>query len=271
MMLTDAASAGESVPIIRFDGLGKVYQTRRGGALTALSNVAFSVANGEFISIVGPSGCGKSTLLMLAGGLDVPTSGQVLIKGEPITSARDDIGVVFQKPVLLPWKTVLENALLPIRVRKGDVEAYVPHARELLAMVGLSDVEDKYPFELSGGMQQRTALVRALVYDPDILLMDEPFGALDAMTRERLNVDIQRIWLESSKTVLFVTHSISEAVFLGDRVVVMGTEPGRVLEVVKVDLERPRSLQVMTTERFGTYVERIRQLFGVEYAETDLD
>lgn len=245
--------------LISADGISKVYQTREGQPVRALEAVDFAVDDGEFVSIVGPSGCGKSTLLMILGGLLPASSGSVQVDGRSVVRPRRDIGVVFQNAVLLPWKTVLENALLPVRIHGGSAEAARGRAIELLAMVGLEGFEHKYPFELSGGMQQRNAIVRALITDPRILLMDEPFGALDAMTREQLNLDLQTIWLRSRKTVVFVTHSIPEAVFLGDRVMVMGSRPGRLLGVESVSLDRPRGLEVMTSPEFGGHVERVRQ------------
>jgi NitT/TauT family transport system ATP-binding protein len=256
---------------ISLDGVEKIYPSRRGDPIVALKDISLEFEEATFVSVVGPSGCGKSTLLMVLAGLIEATSGTLSIKGEPISGPRDDVGLVFQKPVLLPWKTVMSNVLLPVRIKGGDMAAAEERTRGLLEMVGLAGTEEMYPFELSGGMQQRAALVRALSYDPDILLMDEPFGALDAMTREKLTVDLQRIWLDSKKTVVFVTHSISEAVFLGDRVVVMGTDPGRVLEVIDVSIDRPRSLAVTTSNRFGEMVSHIRHLLGIEEIDSAIE
>jgi NitT/TauT family transport system ATP-binding protein len=231
-------------------------------AVTALDDIDFEVADGEFISIVGPSGCGKSTLLRILAGLLRATAGEAMLNGVPIAEPRQDIGVVFQSPVLFPWRTVLGNVLLPADVRGLGRERMTRQALDLLALVGLTGFEHRYPRELSGGMQQRVALVRALINDPALLLMDEPFGALDAMTREAMNVELQRIWLERRKTVVFITHSTTEAVFLADRILVMTPRPGCIGDVFGVDLPRPRSLDVMTTGRFGSYVRRIRAALG---------
>jgi len=227
-------------------------------ALEALRDIDFTVADGEFLAIVGPSGCGKSTLLKILAGLIPASDGDVVLNDEPIAGPRKDIGVVFQSPVLFPWRSVLGNVLLPVDVQRLGRERMTQRALDLLALVGLSGFERRYPWELSGGMQQRAGLVRALIHDPALLLMDEPFGALDALTRENMNVELQRIWLERRKTVVFITHSTAEAVFLGDRVAVMTPRPGRFGDVLRIDLPRPRALDVMTTEKFGTYVRRIR-------------
>jgi NitT/TauT family transport system ATP-binding protein len=227
-------------------------------AVTALQDIDFEVAEGEFVSIVGPSGCGKSTLLRILAGLLRATAGEAMLNGAPIAEPRPDIGVVFQSPVLFPWRTVLGNVLLPADVQGLGRERMTRRAVDLLALVGLAGFEHRYPRELSGGMQQRVGLVRALINDPALLLMDEPFGALDAFTREAMNVELQRIWLERRKTVVFITHSTAEAVFLADRVLVMTPRPGRIGDLFRVDLPRPRSLDVMTIERFGNYVRRIR-------------
>ena len=243
--------------IIAVRQLGKIYETR-GGTVAALEAIDFAVADGEFVAVVGPSGCGKSTLLKILAGLLPYSSGSARLRGTPIEGPRRDIGVVFQAPVLFPWRTVLGNALLPADVQSlGRAEAE-RRARDLLALVGLAEFEQRYPWELSGGMQQRVAIVRALVHDPAILLMDEPFGALDAMTREQMNLELQRIWMERRKTVLFITHSIAEAVFLGDRVFVMTPRPGRLLDMFEVTLPRPRPLDIMQTPEFGAYVRRAR-------------
>ena len=244
--------------VIAIRHLSKVYGGR-GGNVTALSDIDCTIGDGEFMSIVGPSGCGKSTLLKILAGLLQRSGGEALLNGTPIDGPRHDIGVVFQSPVLFPWRTVLGNVLLPVDVQQLGREKMMQRAFDLLNMVGLKDFEHRYPWELSGGMQQRVALVRALIHDPAILLMDEPFGALDALTREAMNVELQRIWMESRKTVVFITHSTSEAVFLGDRVMVMTPRPGKVEDMLEIDLPRPRSLDVMTTEKFGTYVRRIRK------------
>jgi len=231
---------------------------RRFAAVTALDEIDFSVREGEFVVVVGPSGCGKSTLLRILAGLLPQSDGEAFLDGTPITGPRRDIGVVFQSPVLFPWRTVLGNALLPVDVQRLGRATSRPAALDLLKLVGLEGFEDRFPWQLSGGMQQRVALVRALIHDPALLLMDEPFGALDAMTREQMNQELQRIWLERRKTVLFITHSISEAVYLADRVLVMTPRPGRIADELIIDLPRPRGLEVMNTPEFGAYVRRIR-------------
>src|SRR5438874_9117044 len=256
------AIARETAPtardVIAIRHLSKTYGGTAGG-VTALSEIDCTVADGEFLSIVGPSGCGKSTLLKILAGLLLASGGQALLNGSPIEGPRKDIGVVFQSPVLFPWRSVLGNVLLPVDVQQLGREKMKQRALDLLGLVGLTGFEHRYPWELSGGMQQRVALVRALIHDPAILLMDEPFGALDAMTREQMNVELQRIWMERRKTVVFITHSTSEAVFLGDRVMVMTPRPGKIGDLFAVDLPRPRMLDVMTTEKFGVYVRRIRK------------
>jgi NitT/TauT family transport system ATP-binding protein len=247
--------------VIAIRHLSKTYGGR-GGGVTALSDIDCTVADGEFMSIVGPSGCGKSTLLKILAGLMQASGGQALLNGTPIDGPRRDIGVVFQSPVLFPWRSVLGNVLLPVDVQQLGREKMKQRALDLLNLVGLTGFEHRYPWELSGGMQQRVALVRALIHDPALLLMDEPFGALDALTREAMNVELQRIWMERRKTVVFITHSTSEAVFLGDRVMVMTPRPGKVEDMLTIDIPRPRSLDVMTTEQFGVHVRRIRKLLN---------
>ena len=243
--------------------LRKVYASR-GGAILALDDIDFTVADGEFVAVLGPSGCGKSTLLKILAGLIPPSDGEVWLRRTPVTGPRRDVGVVFQSPVLFPWRTVLQNVRLPADVQHLDRARHQALAVELLELVGLGNFEQRYPWELSGGMQQRVAMVRALIHDPALLLMDEPFGALDAMTREQMNLELQRIWLERRKTVVFVTHSIPEAVFLADRVLVMTPRPGRIAEVITVSLPRPRPLEAMTTVEFSEHVGRIRRHFGVK-------
>jgi NitT/TauT family transport system ATP-binding protein len=250
-------AASSSADVIAVDRLSLTYGGSGEGVL-ALSDITFSISDGEFISVVGPSGCGKSTLLKILAGLLTPSEGVATLSGSPIRGARRDIGVVFQTPVLFPWRTVLQNVLLPADVQRLDKEKMRQRAMDLIRLVGLEGFENRYPRELSGGMQQRVGIIRALIHDPAILLMDEPFGALDAMTRESMNVELQRIWMESGKTILFITHSTSEAVFLADRVIVMTARPGKIGDVFKVDLPRPRKLDIMNTEVFGAYVKRIR-------------
>jgi NitT/TauT family transport system ATP-binding protein len=224
----------------------------------AVSDVTLSIRRGEFISIVGPSGCGKSSLLKLVYGLQAVSSGRIEIDGETVKGPRRDIGMVFQTPVLLPWRTILDNVLLPADVLRLDKRAATQSAKNLLAMVGLTGFEAHYPSELSGGMQQRAGIVRALVHDPHLLLMDEPFAALDALTREQMTLDLQRIWQTSGKTVLFVTHSISEAVLLSDRIVVMSARPGTVQAVLDVPHPRPRSLDDLADPQMASIAKEIR-------------
>ena len=262
--------AGEVIPlrpivaapqaVIEVSHLEKIFITIRNERVHALNDISLSVRERELVTIVGPSGCGKSTLLKTIAGLVPASAGRVAVAGTPVAAPRTDIGIVFQNPILFPWRTVMENVLLPAEVQSLPRDEARKRARELLAMVGLSEFEDKYPMELSGGMQQRAAISRALLSDPRILLMDEPFGALDAMTREQMNLDLQRIWRESGKTVVLITHSIPEAVFLGDRVVVMTPRPGRIARVIDVGIPRPRSLEVMGEPPFGRMTGDIRRL-----------
>jgi NitT/TauT family transport system ATP-binding protein len=254
---------------VSVDDLDVTYQTKEGKEVTAIDGMSMDIARGQFVSVVGPSGCGKSTLLKVVGGLLGATAGTVSIDGAPVRGPSREVGIVFQAPVLLPWRTVLDNTLLVPKVQHLDREKHRDRALELLQMVGLEGFESKYPYELSGGMQQRAAVVRALVADPPILLMDEPFGALDALTREQLNVDLQRIWMTAQKTVMFITHSVTESIFLGDRVVVMGARPGRVLEDITIDLPRPRELSSMASPEFGAYSDHVRGLLGVGTASVD--
>ncbi|WP_295049749.1 ABC transporter ATP-binding protein [uncultured Paracoccus sp.] len=232
-------------PAIRFDALGQVFDTRS-GRIEALRNVGFDVARHEFVAILGPSGCGKSTLLRMIAGLLTPSSGRVEVFGMPVTGPRDDIGIVFQKPTLLPWATVEDNVVFPVRHKTGRVsDRDRQRAQELLAMVGLEGFGKRLPDELSGGMQQRVGIARALHLDPDILLMDEPFSALDALTREVMGFDLLRIFAQRPKTVVFITHSVSEAALLADRVLVMSGRPGTVASQHPVPLGRDRGPQTM--------------------------
>lgn len=248
--------------LISIRNVNKAYRVRRGDEIVALDDVSVEVADREFVTIVGPSGCGKSTLLKLVAGLVFPTGGEVRLEDRPITGPRVGVGMVFQSAVLLKWKTVLDNVLFPVKILRLDQRLYRQRALELLGITGLDGFSDKYPRELSGGMQQRVAICRALVFNPKVLLMDEPFGALDAMTREELGMEVLRIWHEERKTVLFVTHSISEAILLADRVVVMSPRPGRVVDVIDIELSRPRMLDMMTMDLFQGYVTKIRGLIG---------
>jgi NitT/TauT family transport system ATP-binding protein len=248
-------------PLIVVDQVAKVF-TSGARTVTALESVSFDILTANFVSIVGPSGCGKSTLLKILSGLLPSSSGKASVNGKPVTGPLENVGMVFQAPVLLKWRSVLGNILLPVEFAKLDLPSHVEKARALIKLVGLAGFEDMYPHELSGGMQQRDSLCRALVTDPQLLLMDEPFGALDAMTRDELDMELLRIWEERKKTVLFVTHSIQEAVFLSDQVLVMSARPGRLLETIAVDLPRPRTLEMMSAPKFGEYTLRIRALLA---------
>jgi len=250
--------------LITARGLTKIYSTADAGSVTALKDIDFEIFDGEFVSVVGQSGCGKSTLLKVLAGLLPYTAGSVELNGKPLRGPSPEAAIVFQSPVLLPWRTVLDNVLLPIEFRKLPMSGYRESALGLLQMVGLQDFAQRYPYELSGGMQQRAAIVRALVQDPRLLLMDEPFGALDAMTREQMNLEVMRIWSQSRKTVIFITHSIAEAIFLSDRVIAMTARPGRIADVITIDLPRPRDLSVINTDRFGRYAAHLRTLLDAQ-------
>jgi NitT/TauT family transport system ATP-binding protein len=242
---------------ISFRNVGKAFETGS-GRVEAIRDVTIDVARNEFVTIVGQSGCGKSTLLKLVAGLIPPSSGEIHLDGTPVTGPRRNIGVVFQSALLLQWKNVLDNVLLAAKILKLDPVRSRERAQQLLRMVGLEKFVAKFPSELSGGMQQRVAICRALLFQPSILLMDEPFGALDALTRDELSVELLRLWGEEVKTVLFITHSISEAVLLADRVVIFTPHPGTVAEIVDIALERPRDLAVTLTPQFQSYVGYIR-------------
>jgi NitT/TauT family transport system ATP-binding protein len=250
--------AGEALPV-ELRAIRKLYQSKR-GPVEALSEVNLDIEAGEFVSVVGPSGCGKSTMLMLVGGLARPTSGVVSVGGSAVERPITELGIVFQDAVLLEWRRALANVMLQIDLRRLDPAKYRGRALELLELVGLKGFEDRYPYELSGGMRQRVSLCRALVHDPPLLLMDEPFGALDALTRDQLMLDLQRIWIDARKTVLFITHSVPEAVFLSDRVVVMSARPGRILADIRIDLARPRALRIRESTQFNQFA---RQIFEV--------
>ena len=247
--------------LIAVDKVCRVF-TSGARMVNALDHVSFEIHTGEFVSIVGPSGCGKSTLLKILSGLLPASSGTIVMSGKAVDEPVENVGMVFQSPVLLKWRPVLGNILLPVEFAKRNVAGHIERARALIKLVGLEGFEDMYPHQLSGGMQQRVSLCRALVTDPQLLLMDEPFGALDAMTRDELDLELLRLWEEKKKTVLFVTHSIQEAVFLSDRVFVMSARPGRLLEVLLIDLPRPRTLEMMSSVRFGEYTLRIRSLLA---------
>jgi NitT/TauT family transport system ATP-binding protein len=247
-------------PFIRLSGVRKVY-----GEHLAISDASFDVMAGELVSLVGPSGCGKSTLLKILAGLHGHDGGEVRIgSAKHAFNPARDVGMVFQAPLLLKWRRILDNVLLPAELLGLPKKQSLERARDLLQLVGLGGQEKKYPYELSGGMQQRAAIARALVHDPKLVLMDEPFGALDALTREKMNLELLRIWREAGKTIIFVTHGISEAVFLGTRVVVLTAGPARMADNFEVQLPHPRTLDIKTHERFGEYTRRIYRLLGME-------
>jgi NitT/TauT family transport system ATP-binding protein len=251
-----------TLSVIRFANVSQVFGKDDGSAITALENVSFDVGRHEFVAVLGPSGCGKSTLLRLIAGLVAPTRGRVEIYGMPVTQPRDEIGIVFQRPVLLPWFDVLGNVTFPMRHKYGRVTAAErKRAVELLELVGLKDFVKKQIDELSGGMQQRVAIARALLLDPEILLLDEPFSALDALTRDEMSFELLRIWSERPKTVMFITHSIPEAVLLSDRIIVMTERPGRIREILDVKLPRPRSLATFSDPAFHALTNHIRGFF----------
>ena len=241
---------------IQLDGVQKRF-----GEVEALAPVDFDIADGEFISVVGPSGCGKSTLLRLVAGLVPLSAGHVRVDGQPITGPVTDLGIVFQQPVLLEWRTALENVLFQVEIRGQRAAPFRARAMELLDQVGLKQFADSYPHQLSGGMRQRVAIARGLLHDPGLLLMDEPFGALDALSREQMRLDLEAIWMRRRMTVIFVTHSIDEAVLLADRVMVMSPRPGRIEQVLAVDLPRPRGLPARRAEAFLRIEELITDIF----------
>ncbi|MDE2229475.1 MAG: ABC transporter ATP-binding protein [Alphaproteobacteria bacterium] len=256
-METAASPTTVPVPLISAARVAKTYRTVDGGAIEALAPFDLTVEDGEFVCVVGPTGCGKSTLLRLIAGLIEPSVGRLTLSGKRIAGASREVGIVFQNATLLPWLTVIDNVRLPLRVGSWRV-SNDDRVRELLGMTGLAGFENKYPYELSGGMQQRVAICRALARDPKVLLMDEPFGALDALTRERMNTELQQLWSMSRKTVILITHSIAESVFLGDRVVVMSTRPGRIVGDLPIALPRPRRFE--TTPGEPAYVRLTREI-----------
>ncbi len=241
-------------------GVRKVFGAEPNGVV-ALEKMDLDIGAGEFVSVVGPSGCGKSTLLRLIAGLVPATAGDIAVFGKPVRGPVTECGIVFQQPILLEWRTVLENVMFNIDMRGLDWARYKPRALELLAAVGLSDFVDKRPYELSGGMKQRCSIARALVHEPPLLMMDEPFGALDALTREQMRLDLERIWLDTKKTVFFITHSIDEAVLLSDRVVVMSPRPGRIETILTVDLPRPRGIAARKSAGFTQAADAITEIF----------
>jgi NitT/TauT family transport system ATP-binding protein len=246
--------------VIRLDGVDKTYRTRRGDVVRAVENVSLDVGENEFVTLVGPSGCGKSTLLRLVAGLTPVSRGTVRVRDTIVREPFPDVGFVFQHPVLLPWRTVLDNVLFSAEMLGLDTAEHRKPALDLLELTGLAGFETKYPRELSGGMQQRVAICRALLPDPSLLLMDEPFGALDAMTREEMGLELLRIWDERRKTILFVTHSIPEAILLADKVIVMTPRPGRVARMLTIALPRPRTVDLEFDARFKAYSDEVRDL-----------
>lgn len=251
------------MPYLEFENVKKVFEARR-ATLEALADVTFAMDKNRFVSIVGPSGCGKSTLLRLVAGILDRTNGGIRIEGQEVSGPRVDVGMVFQFPVLLKWRKILQNIMLPIELLDEDPSKYRQKALQLIDLARLRGFEDKYPFELSGGMQQRACICRALINDPKLLLMDEPFGSLDAITREELNFELLRIWSEKKSTILFVTHSIEEAVLLSDTIVLLTPRPARVARIYEVGLPRPRNLQTKYSEKFGNYVTSIHKELGAK-------
>jgi NitT/TauT family transport system ATP-binding protein len=263
-------------PVVQLQGVDKVFTRGDQPATTALEGIDLDIRAGEFVSLIGPSGCGKSTLLRIIGDLIAPTRGTVVVNGKPADRARRDrdYGMVFQAPVLFEWRTVEDNVKLPLEIQGADGAKRTRRAKEMLDLVELGDFLGHYPYQLSGGMQQRVAIARALAFEPAILLMDEPFGALDEMTRERMNSEVLRIWERTGTTIVFVTHSIPEAVFLSSRVVVMSARPGRITKVIDVDLPRPRNEDTRETRRYFELVTAVREALrrrgsGGESADAD--
>jgi len=251
----------EDLPVIEVRQVRKVYpsRSRHGQSILAIENITFDVMKGEFVSIVGPSGCGKSTLLRMLSGLLEVTEGEIRVNGESVCGPYGDIGIVFQTPTLLKWRSVKDNVLLPIEVLRRPRHEFVGRAEELLRMVGLWDFRNEYPFVLSGGMQQRVALCRALIHDPSLLVMDEPFAALDALTREEMNMELLKLWTERRKTIIFITHSISEAILLSDRVIVLSSRPATIDSIFSIDLPRPRTTDMQYLGSFQNYSSMIHE------------
>jgi len=259
-MTTPAPPGARSEPFVTIASVSKSYRSE-GGDVAAVDEISVDFRRGNFVSLLGPSGCGKTTLMLMLAGLIGHDTGAIRIGGQPVDRPYTDVGIVFQDSLLLEWRNVIGNLMLQAEVRGLARDATLGRAMALLDMVGLSGFERRYPWELSGGMRQRVSICRALVHDPPLLLMDEPFGALDALTREQMNLDLQEIWLQRRKTVLFITHSITEAVFLADRVLVMSPRPGRIAADIAVDLPRPRHPSLLESPAFGAYAGRIRALF----------
>lgn len=260
-----------TLPIIQVHNLSAVFPNGNGG-LQALKNLSFHVLSQEFLCVLGPSGSGKSTLLRLLAGLLPPTEGSIYYADTPLAGPRQGIGFVFQKANLMPWRTVIENIILPLELEQLSSAAALDKAREMIELVGLAGFEYMYPRDLSGGMAQRVAIARALVHDPDVLLLDEPFGSLDALTRERMGSELLRIWQARRKTVVMVTHSISEALFLADRVLVLSQRPGQIRLDLQVDLRRPRSESMRYTQAFGKMVRQVRGAIGdTEFSQVEVE
>lgn len=255
-----AAHGSPVVPMIEIAAATKTYVTRR-GPLEALRPIDLKIMEGEFLALLGPSGCGKSTLLSMVAGLTPSTTGRISIAGKAVRGPVDTLGMVFQRDLLLDWRDALDNVLLQFEMRGRSAKPHADEALRLLASVGLSGMEHRFPFELSGGMRQRVAICRALVHEPSLLLLDEPMGALDALTRDQLRIDLQRMWATQRKTAMLVTHDIEEAVFLAERVVVMSPRPGSIHRIVTIDLPYPRRLEVRESPRFTEYVHEIREMF----------
>ena len=256
----NVASTSAAGPVVNVAGVSKTFETS-GGRTNALEDINLSIEPGEFVSLIGPSGCGKSTLLRLIGDLTAPTSGNVTVNGKPARQARldRDYGIVFQAPVLFDWRSVQANVALPLEVKGVSGPDRDRRVQQMLELVELRDFARHYPYQLSGGMQQRVSIARALALEPSILLMDEPFGALDEMTRERMNSEVQRIWQQTATTVVFVTHSIPEAVFLSSKVVVMSPRPGRIVREIAIDLPRPRTDDTRETPRYFALITEVRE------------
>jgi NitT/TauT family transport system ATP-binding protein len=259
--MTMSAPAVAAAPYVSLDRVEKTYSSPR-GPVAALENISLDIRPREFVSVVGPSGCGKSTLLKLVGGLENVSSGKIVVGGKVLDGPPDRLGMVFQRDVLLDWRTILDNVLLSIEFTRKPRADERERAMTLINRFGLGGFEHRFPWELSGGMRQRASICRALLADPELLLMDEPFGALDAMTRDDLNVELAQIWHDTRKTLLFITHSIVEAVFLSDRVVMMSKAPGIIVDTIAIDLPRPRRLAVRDSAEFAAYVYRIRHHFA---------
>ncbi len=253
--------AGKAIEVRQ---LTKVYPSKD-APIVALEDATFDVHEQEFVSLVGHSGCGKTTIMKIIAGLLDKTAGEVLVNGAPVTGPKASTGIVFQTPVLFQWRTVMDNVMLPVEILGLSKAEYYPKALEMLELTGLSEFREKFPRELSGGMQQRVSISRALVHEPSLLLLDEPFGALDAMTRGEMNMELQRIWSEKKKTSLLITHSIPEAVFLADRVMVMTPRPGHITDIIEIGLPRPRTPEMRLSAEFTECVRQVGKTIGLQY------